>query len=241
MTSLQPPSLQMLARWAGIFYLAIIGLGLFGEAYVRTALVVPGNPGATMQAIANAPLLWRAGIAGDLLMHVLDIPVIVALYYLLKPVSKGLALLATAFNLIQTAVLVANKMTLLVPLFLLSPAGHLKNFTPEQLESASLLAIQAHSYGFGVGLIFFGFACLVRGYLLLKASYFPKVLGVLMLAAGAGYLINSFALLLAPGLASLLFPMILLLPFVGELAFALWLTARGVNVQEWERCAQSTR
>jgi len=186
------------ARWGGIAYLAIIALGMFGELAVRSALVVSVDPGATMRAIAASEGLWRAGIAGDLLMQALDIPVMVALYYLLNPVSKSLALLATGFNLIQTAVLIANKMALVVPLLLLSKAAYMTAFSPEQLHTLAYLAIKAHNFGFGVGLIFFGLACLVRGYLLLKAPYFPKVFGYLMLAAGACYLINSFALLLAP-------------------------------------------
>ena len=99
---------QRYARIAGIFYLAIILLGMFGELYVRGTLVVSGDAAATSAAISASPLLWRAGIAGDLLMHVFDVPVTVVLYYLLRPVSRSLALLATLVNLVQTAVLVAN-------------------------------------------------------------------------------------------------------------------------------------
>jgi len=106
---------QRYARIGGVLYLAIIALGLFGEAFVRGTLVVSGDATATASAIAASESLWRAGLAGDLLMHVFDLPVIVVLYLLLKPVSESLALLATFFNLIQTAVLVANKLNLLAP------------------------------------------------------------------------------------------------------------------------------
>ena len=59
--------------------------------------------------------------------------------------------------------------------------------------------------------------------------------GVLMALAGLSYLSNSLALLLAPALASALFPAVLVPAFVGELSFALWLTFKGVNVQQWAR------
>ena len=86
-----------------------------------------------------------------------------------------------------------------------------------------------------VGLIFFGFACLCRGYLICGSGYFPRIFGVLMALAGVSYLGNSLALLLAPALASALFPAILVPAFVGELSFALWLTFKGANLQQWAR------
>jgi hypothetical protein len=224
---------QRYARIAGILYLAIILLGMFGELYVRGTLVVSGDAAATSAAIAASPLLWRAGIAGDLLMHIFDVPVIVVLYFLLRPVSRSLALFATLINLVQTAVLVANKMNLLVPLFLLENSMYLTAFSPVQLHALSYLAIKAHGYGFGIGLIFFGIACLVRGYLIFKTGYLPKILGVLMAIAGLSYLVNSFVLLLAPSLADAIFPGVLIPAFVGELLLTLWLIFKGVNLERW--------
>ncbi len=221
------------ARLAGALYLAIIALGAFGEMFVRGALVVSGDAGATAHNIQAAPVLWRIGIAGDVLMHVLDVPVIVFLYLLLKPVNPPLAVLATFFNVVQTAVLVLNKLTLLVPLWLVGSGSSLAGFSPEQLASLSYLAIRAHGHGFALGLIFFGMACLVRGYLIYRSTFLPRALGVLIFLAGASYLVNSVALLVAPALAAALFPAILLPAFVGELAFALWLLGRGVNLERW--------
>ena len=127
MTSIER-SPQRYARIAGICYLAIIFLGMFGELYVRGALVVSGDAAATSAAISASPMLWRAGIVGDLLMQVLDVPVIVIFYYLLRPVSRSLALFATLLNLVQTAVLVMNKLKLMVPLFLLERSSYLAAF-----------------------------------------------------------------------------------------------------------------
>lgn len=226
---------QRYARIAGFLYLAIILLGMFGELYVRGTLVVSGDATATINAIAASPLLWRAGIAGDLLMHVLDVPVIVVFYYLLRPVSRSLALFATLANLVQTAVLVMNKLNLMVPLFLLEKSSYLAAFSPEQRHALSSLAIKAHGYGFGIGLIFFGFACLVTGYLIFKSEYLPKILGVLMVMAGLCYLISSFALLLVPSFADAITPAILIPAFVGELSLTLWLIFKGVNLERWRQ------
>jgi hypothetical protein len=219
------------ARIGGWIYLAIILLGLFGEAWVRGTLVVSGDPAATAANIQGAASLWRLGVAGDLLMHVLDVPLIVILYLLLRPVSPGLALLSAVFNVVQTAVLAANKLTLLAPVFLLERSA---NALPAEVaQGLAYVAIEAHGYGFGIGLVFFGFACLVRGILIFRSGYLPKALGVLLFLAGLGYLINSFALLLAPALADAMFPAVLVPAFVAELSLALWLVVKGINLERW--------
>jgi hypothetical protein len=157
-------------------------------------------------------------------------------YVLLRPVNKNLALLAILFNLIQTAVLVANKLNLLMPLFLLGNADYLKAFESNQLYALTYLFIKAHDYGFGIGLIFFGFACLIYGYLLFRSGYFPRTLGVLMAIAGLSYLTNSFTLILAPAYAGTIFP-ILVLALIGELSLCLWLIVKGVDLPKWEKRA----
>jgi hypothetical protein len=239
MISLVERSPQLYARIAGMLYLAIIVLGIFGEMFVRGSLVATGDSAATVNNIAASPFLWRVGIAGDLLMHVLDVPQIVIFYFLLRPVDESLAMLAAVFNLIQTAVLALNKLNLLVPLFLLEDATHTGAFPLHELQAISHLAIKAHGHGFAIGLLFFGFACLVLGYLLFKSGYFPRTLGVLLQLAGASYLINSFALLLAPSFAQTLFPGILIPALVGEVSLCVWLIAKGVNVQRWEQRVKS--
>jgi len=221
------------ARVGGLIYLAIIFLGLFGEAMVRESVFVSGNAEATLQNLKASQMLWRLSIVGDLVMHILDVPLIVIMYYLLKPVDRLLALVATVANVVQTAVLAANKLTLVVPLLLLQKHGDILASTWE--ATLSFLAISLHGYGFGLGLLFFGVACLVRGYLVFRSTYFPRTLGVLLALAGLAYLVNSVALLLAPAVAATLFPAILAPAIVGEGAFCLWLLVKGVDQSAWER------
>ena len=220
-------------------YLAIIALGIFGELIVREALVVGGDAHATANNISASQLLWRLGIAGDLLMHILDVPVIVLFYLLLRPISEGLALWVSWINLVQTCVLGLNKLNLVWPLLLLGDASYLSSFALEQRHGLALLAIKAHAYGFGIGLIFFGVACLIKGLVMLRGDYFPKFLGVFFVLVGLSYLINSFAQLLAPQFAALLFPWILMPAFIGELSVSLWMIFKGVDLARWQRCIAS--
>ena len=163
-------------------------------------------------------------------MHVCDVLLILVFYVLLRPVNKNLALLAVLFNLIQTAVLLANKLNVLMPLVLLGNADYLKAFESNQLYPLTYLFIKVHDYGFGFGLIFFGFACLIYAYLLFRSGYFPRTLGVLMMIAGLSYLTNSFTLILAPAYAGTIFP-ILVLALIGELSLCLWLMVKGWSSQ----------
>ena len=103
----------------------------------------------------------------------------------------------------------------------LGNAAYLKAFTPEQLGGMAYLPLKLHGHGFAVSLIFFGCYCLVMGYLIFKSEYLPKALGVLMQVAGACYLMNSFALLLAPHFADRMFPAILVPAFVAEVSLAM--------------------
>lgn len=224
---------QRYARIAGILYLVIIAGGIFGELFVRGKLVAPENAAATAGNIAAHQLLWRLGIAADLLMHICDIPLTLIFFVLLRPVNRNLALLALLFNITQTAVLVANKLNLLTPLFLTGDAGYLKVFDLQQLHALGYLSIKTHGYGFSIGLIFFGCACLVYGYLIFRSGYLPRVLGVLMQIAGVCYLTDSFAEIIAPAFADAISPAILLPCFIAELSLCLWLLVKGVDLVKW--------
>jgi hypothetical protein len=229
------PSPQVYARIGGLAYLIIIAAGVMGEIFIRSKVIVPDNAIATTNNISASPLLWRIGIFGDLVMHVFDLVVGIVYYTLLKRVNKDLALLSLLFGLIQTAVLVANKMNLMMPLFLSDNDNYLKAFTQQQLQALSYLSVKAHEYGFGVGLIFFGFECLIDGYLIFRSEFLPRTLGVMIFIAGMCYLTNSFLLLFSPKLEGLLFPIILgPLAFIGEFSMCLWLIVKGVNMKKWE-------
>jgi hypothetical protein len=223
---------QLYIRTAGILYLIIIIAGIFGQLLVRNKLLVYGDATTTANNIMHSELLWRVGIAGDLIMHILDLPVMILLYYLLRPVNKKLALLNLSFNLIQTAVLAVNKLNLLAALFFLGDSDYLKSFRPDQLNTLSYLSIKLHDFGFAIGLIFFAFVCLIEGYLIFKSGYLPKTLGILMAIAGLCYVINSFALIIAPQFSNIA----LLLPcFIAELSLTLWFIFKGVNLTVWKQ------
>ena len=228
---------NLYARLGGALYLVIIVAGLFGEIVVRDGTIVSGDAAATAHNIAASEPLWRVGIAGDLVMHVCDVPLMLIFYTLLRPVDRFIAQLALIFTLTQSAVLVASKLSQITPLLVLSGAPYLDAFDARQLDALAYVALRSDAYGFGVGLIFFGFACLALGHLIVRSGFLPRFLGWLMQLAGACYLVNSFALILAPPLAKALFPAILAPAFIGETSLCLWLLIKGVDVARWRERA----
>ena len=225
---------QPYARAGGVAYLIIIVAGFLAEMFIRNKLIISGDPAGTARNIIAHPLLWRTGIACDLLMHVCDAVVSIVYYVLLKPVNKTLALMSLFLGLVQTAVLVASKMNLVMPLLLLSNSDYLKSLDLNTLQTFAYLSIVAHDYGYGIGLIFFGCSCLINGWLIIKSGYFPRMLGFMIQIAGVCYLVNSFALILSPALAHALFPTILLPSLIGELFMCIWLLFKGVNITKWK-------
>jgi hypothetical protein len=211
------------ARIGGALYLVIIVAGIVGPLVTRELLIVAHDAVATSHNIASSPGLWRLGIALDLVAQLCDVPVMLILFLLLSPVNKNVALLALLFNIVQTSVLVANQLTLVAAQLL----------SPDQPALADV-ALRAYSFGEPIGLVFFGFTCILEGYLIRHSGYLPWILGVLMQIAGVAYVANTFLLLLAPGVASIVF---LIPTVVAELSLALWLVIRGVDVAKYRHAS----
>lgn len=226
-------SVQLAARTGGLLYLVIIVIGLLGEAFIRSSLVVSGDPSATAQRILESELLWRLGVAGQLVLLVCAVALTAIWYVLLRPVNRHLAVAVVCFGLVSLAVESVSALHLQAVLDPLTSTALAKVAAAEQRHGLSYLALVAHANAFGVALIFFGVQCLLVGYLIRKAGYLPAMLGVGMQVVGACYLINSFAMFLSPPLQNVLFPAILLPCLVGESAMCLWLLIKGVDVEKW--------
>lgn len=119
-------------------YLIIIVAGLFGEASVRDKLIVSGDATATASNIMASQLLWRIGVAGDLIMLVCAVALALIFYVLLRPVSRNLALLAAFFNLVSIAHEAAIKLYLFAASFLLGGADYLKAFSTTSATCSSV-------------------------------------------------------------------------------------------------------
>lgn len=230
-------AIQKTARFAGLLYLIIAVCGGFSFGYVRTMLIVPGDAAATVSNLMASEWLFRLGIVGDAVVFLSEIVLIALLYALLKPVSQTLTLAAMYARLAMVVMQGMNLLNYFFVLLLLSGAGYLTVFEPEQLHALVLLFLNAYE---SVALIwgaFFGLHTLLLAYLVYKAGYLPRMLGVLMVLASFGYLLDSFGNFLFPQYDALYASVVVLLALLGELPLALWLLIKGVNVEQWQKRA----
>jgi hypothetical protein len=142
-----------------------------------------------------------------------DTGVALIFYYLFEPVSRRLSFVASLSRLIFVVVMGINS---------------LNYFGATEFLQVSHSSV-SFNRGYGVALIPFGLHCVLTGYLIVRSTFLPRILGMLMLLAGLGYLI-----FLWPPLGDrLFFPDIVVPGVVGEGALTLWLLVMGVNNIRW--------
>jgi hypothetical protein len=221
-----------LARIAGVLYLVITAAAIVAHIYVPAQLNV-GSADAT-----TTGTLLRIAVGGELVVLISEVALSLLLYVLFAPVSRMLALTASVFRLIMTTIHGVNLLNYFFVLLLLGNGG-LAGFSLEQRDALSRYFLDAHSYGFTIGIVFLVPHVFVLGYLIYRSGYIPRVLGGLFLLAACGYLFDSMALLFVPGYA--VTPAFVALPIaVAEIAFPVWLLVKGVRADRWgERAANS--
>ena len=223
------------ARIAGVFYLLTIVARMFVEIFVRNRLVVSDDAAATATNIMAHEPLFRWGFAGDIISFASYIALTALLYELFKPVNRSLSLVAAFFSLVASVVQAISSLFHLAPLFLLGGAPYLRVFTVDQLQALALVFLRLRAAAYhNIGLVFFGLYLLLVGILMLKSTFLPRILGVLMALAGL-----SYVLFLSPPLVRSLQPYILVFPGIGQISLCLWLMVFGVNAQRWKEQASA--
>ena len=229
MTEMSP---RTKARLAGAFYLVTILTGIFARGFVSARLVVSGDAAATANNILSHDSLFRFGFAVYMIEMVCQITMTVLIYDLLKPVNRSVSLLAAVLSLIGCGIKTFSRLFYFAPLLVLGGTHYLNVFSGQQLNAISLLFLRVNDIGAGIALVFFGFYALLKGYLVIRSTFLPRVLGWLTVLGGIGWL--AF---LSPPFGDRVFPFIAVLGIVGALANIGWLLAVGVNEQRWREQA----
>jgi hypothetical protein len=229
------------ARVAGFLVILLVLLGPFSQLYVPSTLIVPGDATATADNIRASGWLLRLGIVSDSLIFLIEIVVSVLLYVLLRPVSRTLSLVLAFARLAMAVIQGINLLPYFTALLLLSGAGYLTVFEPDQLDALALLFLNAHQYVVYVWEIFLGLHLFVLAYLIFKSGYFPRILGVLMVLPSLGYLTHGYGSFLYPNYEEIFAGVVGVGAVIGELPFFLWLLIKGVNVQRYNERAQYPR
>src|SRR5450759_4793189 len=232
MQSIGEASPHRKARIAGVFYLLEMLTGAFAIIFVGGRLFVFGDAAATATNILAHESLFQLGFAANLIQFACYVAVTGLFYDLFKPVNKSLSLLAAFFSLVGCAIGAVSCLFEFAPLTVLGGAQYLNVFKVEQLQALALMFLKLYGQCFNMSFVFFGFYCLLIGYLIFRSSFLPRILGAGMAFAGLGWL--TF---LSPALAHHLVPYILAAG-IGEVSLTLWLLVAGVNAP---RCEERAR
>jgi Domain of unknown function (DUF4386) len=215
------------ARIAGLFYVLEGATSAFGAIHVVSEVTVAGNATATAASVLGHQALMWAGFGLALVAVACHVVYTVLFYEMFKPVSRTLSLLAAALSLVAAAIQGCAALFQAAPLLVLRD-GSLGGFDVSQRDGLALLSLELNHQAFDIYLVFFGLWLALTGYLIIRSMFIPTVVGVLAVCAGACYLT-----LLAPPLASYLYPWYLAPDAIGEPVLMLWLLIVGLNPGRW--------
>lgn len=211
----------------------ISGLGLFimvltvpfAEFYILPKLI-DKDPTITFQNISEHKLLFSTAIMLNLVTILCDIVVAWSLYIFLKPVNKSLSLLTAWFRIIFAGVYLIAVTNLVNILNILKLGEQFPN-NLQQYHNLITLFINSFRSGWTFALLIFAVYLFLLGYLVFKASYIPKIMGILLFISAAGYLTDSLSLFFFPHVdTSFLF-----ITYFGELIFMGWLLVKGSRIK----------
>ena len=185
---LEETSPRLKARIAGVLYLLAMLTGIFAQGFVSGSLVVDGDAAATATNILTHRGLFQLGFAVYLIEMACQIAMTALFYDLLKPAGRSVSLVAAFLGLTGCIIKTLSRLFFIAPLLVLGGAHYLSVFDPKQLQALALLFLRVNDHGAAIALVFFGFYAPLTGYLIIRSTFLPRILGVFSVVAGVGWL-----------------------------------------------------
>lgn len=220
--------LKKTARITGLFYLLFALIAIYEFMYVSPRISVSGDIAATASNILAHEFLFRTSVASDLVTNVLFVVVVLLLYRLLRQVDEYLAKLMAGLVMVAIPVVLLGGALKLTALSIFK-GEMLKSFPSEQMQELAVTLIRIANYSSRVITIFWGLWLIPLGLLVYRSVFIPRILGLLLLVNGLGYIISSLTFILIPqylaDVSKFTFPTY----FLGEVPLILWLLIVGVR------------
>jgi len=200
--------------------------GALGEAYLPGKIIVTGDAAATAANITAHPTLFRMAFATYLVEGFSDIILCVLWYIILRPVDRNLALISAFVGVVSMITFAVAESCFWASSIILKDAAGMTAFTAEQRTALAYLSLRISTTIASLFLCFYGSASAIRGFLIMRSGYLPKVLGVLLMIGGGGFTLRSLTYILAPAYGSSL----MLVPMaVAGIPLTFWLLVKGVD------------
>lgn len=223
-------STKTTARIAGLLYLMVVFTGIFSLMYVPNKLIVWDNASLTFNNIAASETLFRLGIVSGLACYTFFLFLSLVLYKLLKPGNENYAKLMVILVSLSVPIFFVNVQNEFTVLSLVTDRNYLAIFSAEQIESQVLFYLDQYDSGMSIVHIFSGLWLFPFGYLVFKSDFLPKILGILLILGGFGYVIDFMGFALFKNYSKLGISQFTILPAsIGEIGICLWLIFIGVK------------
>jgi hypothetical protein len=217
------------ARFAGFLYFLLVLSAPLGLLYAPEKLMVEGNAAATAGKLRASEALLRWGIASELLHQVIVVFVVLALYRLFESVSKTLAVQIVILGaLLSVPIVFLNALNNVAALMVVNGAEVFSAFTQPQLDALAYLFLRLHARGVTIASIFWGLWLFPFGLAVIRSGFIPRILGYLLLLAGAGYVAEAFVTLIVPQFGPVVSPTAKLL-VIAEVPIIFWLLIWGAR------------
>ena len=156
-------------------------------------------------------------------------------YQLFKPVNRSISFCALLVILVCCALQAITALLYLAPLLVLTAGSSLSALTEQQLQAQAYMFLKLNGLAMDTTLVFFGLWCVLTGYLIFKSTFLPRILGVLLVIDGLGWMMFMW-----PPLGHYLFLPIGIACGLAEIPLQLWLLIFGVNNERWKAQAEAT-
>jgi hypothetical protein len=215
-------SSSKLATITGILYFLVILAGITCEIINQNFIVIPGEINATISNIISNGTIYRFSFVISLVRFIIFILLVLALYKIFRPVNQNLALVMVALALVAIVIGIVILLFQYAAPLLISSSNYSTYFSTEQWQAQICFFLNLQKFGDKTCQIF-SIWLLPLGYLIYKSGFTPKILGVLMVIAGLGYVSDFLIFILFPN-SSL---QIAGFAFLAELPFPVWLVIKG--------------
>jgi len=212
---------------AGLFTFAIV---IFGNFVLLGPLIVSRNAADTARNILAHETQFRAALTCFISYDIGAVVLATALYVILAPVNRGLALAGALFRVVFAMLWLIAPLNSLAALRLLGDAPYLKIFEPDRLQALARVQLAGSFDDYYVGLPFFGLAATVCAWLWLKSKYIPRGLSIFGVIGSGWCVFCAFAYLIFPNFNKIVndwwfdFPMAIF-----ELILSFWLLFKGLS------------
>ena len=220
--------LKKASKIAGLWYLMLAIAGSY-ILFVRSQTIVSGDAITTASNIVEKEFLYRTGIVSSLLSSVVFVFLVLALYKLFENVNPSKARLIVVLVIVQVPISFVIE-TFNITAVMVAKGEIWKSLAQEERQDSAMLFLKMHGYGISILKVFWGLWLLPLGQLVYRSLFIPKILGILLIAGGVGYVLDSLMALLLPEYRHIIAPFALV-HSLGEILMILWLLVKGVALK----------